>query len=249
MDGKLQEILLDYGLEGYGLYWYCLELIAGNVSAKNISFELEHDCRIIARNTGSTVQKVQEIMKRFIEVGLLENKNGVISCLKIAHRLDKSMVNGDMRKIVEKMKNVMTNNDSVMTLSENVMLDKNRLDKIRKEENNIRPKNSTNFWTRDAVLIFWNEIAKANGLSKLTKVTDSRLKKIESRGDDFVKSLEIIRDEIQKSSFLKSGKWFSFDWLVRNDENWRKLVEGNFRDSKPTVQKPVYDFANSDYRG
>ena len=32
MDAKLQEVLLDYGLEGYGLYWYCLELIAGKGS-------------------------------------------------------------------------------------------------------------------------------------------------------------------------------------------------------------------------
>ena len=53
MDAKLQEVLLDYGLEGYGLYWYCLELIAGKVEPGNLTFELEHDCRIIARTTGS----------------------------------------------------------------------------------------------------------------------------------------------------------------------------------------------------
>ena len=29
LDEKLQEVLLDYGLEGYGLYWYCIELIEG----------------------------------------------------------------------------------------------------------------------------------------------------------------------------------------------------------------------------
>ena len=59
MDAKLQEVLLDYGLEGYGLYWYCLELIVGKVDKDNVTFELEHDCRMIAKNTGSTVQKVQ----------------------------------------------------------------------------------------------------------------------------------------------------------------------------------------------
>ena len=58
MDVKLQRVLLDYGLEGYGLYWYCLEMITNKVNVKNITFELEHDAAIIARNVGSTAQKV-----------------------------------------------------------------------------------------------------------------------------------------------------------------------------------------------
>jgi len=62
MDFKLQQLLLDYGLEGYGLYWYCLELIVNKVDVGNVTFRLEHDSRIIARNTGSTVQRVEEMM-------------------------------------------------------------------------------------------------------------------------------------------------------------------------------------------
>ena len=54
MDAKLQDVLLDYGLEGYGLYWYCIELIAAKVDQNSLTFELEHDARIIARNTGCT---------------------------------------------------------------------------------------------------------------------------------------------------------------------------------------------------
>ncbi len=42
-DNKLQNVLLDYGLEGYGLYWYCIELIGSKVDKDNITFELEHD--------------------------------------------------------------------------------------------------------------------------------------------------------------------------------------------------------------
>lgn len=125
-DAKLQNILLDYGLEGYGLYWYCIELIAGKVSKDNITFELEHDARIIARNTGSTPQKVEEMMRRFVELGLFENTEGVITCLKLARRLDKSMTsNPQMREIIGNF----TSHDGVMTQSEKVMKDKIRLDK------------------------------------------------------------------------------------------------------------------------
>ncbi|MFT5707994.1 MAG: putative phage protein (TIGR02220 family) [Oceanospirillaceae bacterium] len=88
MDAKLQEVMLDYGLEGYGLYWYCIELIAQGVNGDNLTFELEHDCRIIARNTGSTPQKVEQMMKSFIDLGLLNAENGHVFCLKLASRCD-----------------------------------------------------------------------------------------------------------------------------------------------------------------
>ncbi|AUR91056.1 protein of unknown function DUF4373 [Vibrio phage 1.154.O._10N.222.52.B12] len=115
-DAKLQNVLLDYGLEGYGLYWYCIEQIAGKVDKDNITFELEHDARIIARNTGSTPQKIEEMMRYFVSVGLFENTSGLITCLKLAKRLDKSMTsNSEMRAIIENLKN--QNHDGVMTES------------------------------------------------------------------------------------------------------------------------------------
>lgn len=130
-DAKLQNVLLDYGLEGYGLYWYCIELIAGKVDKDNITFELEHDARIIARNTGSTTQKVEEMMRYFVDTGLFENHQGVVTCLKIAKRLDKSMTsNPDMRAVIERLKS----HDSIMTQSAKPMQDKIRLDENRVEE-------------------------------------------------------------------------------------------------------------------
>ena len=131
-DSRLQNVLLDYGLEGYGLYWYCLELIAGKVSVDCITFELEHDARIIARNVGSTAQKVEEMMRYFVEIGLFENDSGRITCLKLAKRLDKSMTsNLKMRGMIE---NVRKHHDAVMTIADSVMQDKNRLDQIREDK-------------------------------------------------------------------------------------------------------------------
>ena len=139
-DAKLQNVLIDYGLEGYGLYWYCIELIAGQVDKDNITFELEHDARIIARNTGSTRQKVEEMMKYFVDQGLFENIDGTVTCLKLSKRLDKSMTsNPEMRSIIEQLKS----HDGVMTESapshDGVMQDKNRLDKTRLDKSN-KPK-------------------------------------------------------------------------------------------------------------
>lgn len=140
-DAKLQNVLLDYGLEGYGLYWYCIELIAGKVDKDNITFDLEHDARIIARNTGSTAQRVEEMMRYFVEIGLFENAGGVITCMKLAKRLDKSMTsNPEMRQIIDRLKNIESclshdedakSHDSVMIESEIIMQDKTRLEEIK----------------------------------------------------------------------------------------------------------------------
>lgn len=146
-DAKLQNVLLDYGLEGYGLYWYCIELIAGKVDQNNLNFDLEHDARIIARNTGSTVCKVEEMMRYFTQQELFENAGGAITCAKLLKRLDKSMTsNNGLRKAIDDLKNsdeshdkVMTqsalSHDSVMIKPDLVMQEKNRIEKKRKEQN------------------------------------------------------------------------------------------------------------------
>ena len=130
LDDKLQQVLLNYGLEGYGLYWYCIELIVNKVSKDNITFEVKHDARVIARNTGSTPQKVEEMMKHFIELGLFENNHGQITCMKVAKRLSASATsNPQMRQIIHNI-----NQNNVLQLQschrhDDVMKDKIRLDK------------------------------------------------------------------------------------------------------------------------
>lgn len=75
-------------MEGYGLYWYCLELIARNVEKHNLTFELEHDAELISMDTGIHQERVQDVMGDFIKWDLFENTNGIITCLKMATRTD-----------------------------------------------------------------------------------------------------------------------------------------------------------------
>lgn len=175
MDAKLQEILLDYGLEGYGLYWYCLELITAKVDNDNVSFSLEHDCRIIARNTGSTAKKVQEIMASFIELGLFESTDGVVTCLKLAKRLDKSMTsNANMRSIIGNIRNnhdsVMTKSDNVMIESAKVMQDKNRIEENRLDKKRVVKDLSSKDDGQVVARIFnhWLSVMNKSAASKLT---------------------------------------------------------------------------------
>ena len=87
-DAKLRKIRLKYGAQGYGVYWYCLELVARNVDKHNLTFELEHDAELIADDFKLSSELVQEMMIYMVNLGLFENSNGVVSCLKMATRTD-----------------------------------------------------------------------------------------------------------------------------------------------------------------
>ena len=146
-DAKIKKLVIRHGAVGYAVYFHCLELIAGNVSNDNITFELEHDSEIIADNLRikgtaekSGVQVVEEIMHYIVQLKLFENHDGRITCFKMIKRLDSSMTgNPAFRKLIADAKNrhdlIDESHDSVMMRHDSVMLEENRIEKKRKEEN------------------------------------------------------------------------------------------------------------------
>lgn len=87
-DAKLRKLRYKYGATGYGIYWFCLELIARNVEKHNLTFELEHDAELIADDFKLSSELVQEMMTYMVNLGLFENTNGIITCLKMSNRTD-----------------------------------------------------------------------------------------------------------------------------------------------------------------
>jgi len=129
-DARLKKLRMKYGLEGYGLYWYCLELIAANIGKDNLTFELEHDAEIIAFDTGIHYERVQEMMTFMVDLKLFEQNQGVVTCLKLAKRLDKSMTNSPkMREMIGEIREC---HDVVSTRHERI--DKNRIEENRKDK-------------------------------------------------------------------------------------------------------------------
>jgi hypothetical protein len=135
IDAKMERLIMRYGLQGYGLYFYCLELIVASIEEHNLSFELEHDAEIIGHRTGTHPDQVQEMMRYMVDLGLFENSNGQITCYKIVKRLDSSMTsNPKLRQIIKGFH--AKNHDGVMTVSgeshDSVMLEKKRTEEKRK---------------------------------------------------------------------------------------------------------------------
>ena len=122
-DAKIKKLTMRHGAEGYAVYFHCLELIVGDINANNITFQLEHDAEIIAdtlriKGEGmlSPVEKVSTIMRFIVELGLFEENDGYITCLKIARSLTQSMTsNPKMRQLISSIKQ--EHHDGIMTPS------------------------------------------------------------------------------------------------------------------------------------
>jgi hypothetical protein len=235
--------LLDYGLEGYGLYWYCLELIVGKIECENLTFELEHDARIIARNTGSTPQKVQEMMRHFVDLGLFENNEGTITCFRLAKRLDQSMTsNPRMRALIEGIKN----HDGIMTQS-----CKKRIDKIRTEEKkeDIKPSQKPKVvCPHNEILNLWDEIMpkglirhnpklwKNNPGYNNLKQRWEEMKKYERQDGKVGYETQTEGLEFWKHIFihLTSLTWMMEEWkpslaAILTKKNFYKAIDGEFK--------------------
>tara|TARA_R110000868_G_scaffold210375_1_gene460403 strand:- start:32870 stop:33592 length:723 start_codon:yes stop_codon:yes gene_type:complete len=226
MDAKLQEVMLDYGLEGYGLYWYCIELIAQRVNGDNLTFELEHDCRIIARNTGSTPQKVEQMMKSFIKLGLLNADNGHVFCLKLASRCDdftaKAVRRNGIKTVINQSVGVTPSLSAFVHLEE----------EVRKRSK----KNISNI--HQQIADSWNEVFK-DELPSVSKVTQKRksaingcIAEMKGTGNDFsiLQTWTDLFVYAKGLDFLMGRKtdWsMSFDFITTKSK-LIKLVEGEY---------------------
>lgn len=130
-DAKLRKLRIKYGAQGYGIYWYCLELIARNVEKHNLTFELEHDAELIADDFKLSGELVQEMMTYMVNLGLFENTQGVITCLKMSSRTDEYTA-----KLIAKLK---TCPDNVPTISEESPRKSELKEEKRREEKYIAP--------------------------------------------------------------------------------------------------------------
>jgi hypothetical protein len=139
-DAKIEKLIMKYGIEGYGIYFACLEIIAGNLTIENITFELEHDVEILAYKFKIDTVKLMEIMKYCVNLGLFEynESNQRISCMKLLKYIDDSTAkNPEIRKIVSHCKGNSELFGIIPKESEQIRLDKIRLDKNRIDNINI----------------------------------------------------------------------------------------------------------------
>jgi hypothetical protein len=182
-DAKLQKLRIRYGAEGYGIYWYCLELIAGNIDQHNLTFELEHDAEIIAHAFSIHIDSVQEIMAYMCDLGLFESQEGIITCLKLAKRLDQSMTsNTQFRQALSDLNR--TDHDGVMTESCKKRIEENR------REDTARGKTPTKFTPcpYQEILKLYHE--KLPMCPRVVRLSEGRKRSIKARWQNGMSDLD-----------------------------------------------------------
>jgi len=138
-DAKLKKLRLKYGAQGYGIYWYCLELISRNVDKHNLTFELEHDAELIADDFKLSADLVQHIMTYMVELELFENTNNIITCLKMATRTDEytQKLIQSASKCPDKLPTLSAHNPKKSVLIEEKRTEENILEDKTKRETTI----------------------------------------------------------------------------------------------------------------
>ena len=85
--------------------------------------------------------------------------------------------------------------------------------------------------TKSEFMKTWNENASSLGIQTLRNMSDKRYKKLKQRinhNPDFLNDLAECFGKAVGSRFIQEGNWFSYDWLVANDDNYIKVLEGNY---------------------
>ena len=203
-DAKLRKLRLKYGAQGYGIYWYCLELIARNVEKHNLTFELEHDADLIADDFKLSGEFVQEMMIYMVNLGLFENTDGVITCLKMLTRTDEYTA-----KLIAQIKNTP---DNVPTQSEENPTKSELIEEKRREE---KRKCKTSIPKNFAISERVKTWADKNGYKNLQVHFDNFVLTAQSKNYQYVD---------WDSAFMKaiSGNWAKVETNVVNMPDWKR---------------------------
>lgn len=126
--------------------------------------------------------------------------------------------------------------------------------RVTKENENERENENENERERDNhYSALWNETL-GDILPKIKSISGARKKKLlmRTKSKEFVESFPEILSKIKASDFLtgKNDKnWrVSFDWIIENDGNWLKIIEGNYDNGTGNKRDTGRTFKSSEGR-
>ena len=76
----------------------------------------------------------------------------------------------------------------------------------------------------------WIEAFPDKPKPRTTNKTLQRKVKTRLKSPHFRENWPAALDRAAQSKFLKAGAWFTFDWFLKNDDNYEKCLNGNYDD-------------------
>lgn len=84
-DDRIQALRMSHGIEGYGFYFFLIEMMHENME----SFIPESKLTIIFECSGTDTSRCEDILNRCISLGLLKKDNGNIVCDRASDQIEK----------------------------------------------------------------------------------------------------------------------------------------------------------------
>ena len=110
-----------------------------------------------------------------------------------------------------------------------------RSDTIYKNDKNERIKEKKKNNIAKEIFDYWNGLFHDTHL-EIKKLTDARKRKINTRTEESSFDYKEIFQKVVDSKFLtdpnKEWKGFCFDWVIDNDHNYIKILEGKYNDKE-----------------
>lgn len=156
---KLQNVIDTYGLEAYGYYWMCVELVA--MQSENFQLKAEKNWKnYLKKLSGLTPDKQEPYLQLFADTNLIDKKSlskGTLYIPKLEERQD------DYTKKVRRKYGQDT---------DNVHLEEKRIEKKRVEKS--KPENSISFLTEtpEEILLELSEKYKISSQGIKSKAYD-----------------------------------------------------------------------------
>lgn len=200
IDPKMKRLIRSYGVEGYGVYNYILELIVRRLETESPMPDLEESSEDIASDFSMDTLQVERIIKDCLDYGLFEYDeiSGRIVAHKIYAFLDKATTRSfEIKSMIEAYNGLSAGVPDSPGLS---VPEQNRTEHIRLEESH-----DTGF--EDV---------------KLTAVEYDKL--VEKYPKDFVeqKILHLAAWQSEKETVKKSAYRTLLNWLKDDYDKWRR---------------------------
>jgi hypothetical protein len=81
----------------------------------------------------------------------------------------------------------------------------------------------------DPYIDLWNLFAEQFNIPGVKSKSTNRIRKLKIRlSEQQFDFSQIIRKATHAGDFLLTSNWFTFDWIIENQENYLKLLEGNY---------------------
>ena len=91
-DAKIEILIMKFGIEAYGVYFGVLEIIAGNLTSDNVTFEIEHNIELLAHKWKIDTIRLGHIIQECFNLELLELcESGHWACYKLVKYVDDTL--------------------------------------------------------------------------------------------------------------------------------------------------------------